>query len=197
MPLLQVQAVQRSGRAGRTQHGKCFRLYSQATFESSFPRRVLRAISQGTQQESEVVLDPEAATGPDVASGSEASEASGLDGQTSQTRVSFETAIPGSDSDSLSRSARKDLKYSPPLRHFKMSSSSIRYGAYVRSLGKATPDETAFMQSHGIYETQRAAANTTPVDLHHRGGGGLSLPLVRERARSRLNGKLNFRESET
>ena len=139
-----------------------------------------------------MVLDPEAATGPDVASGSEASEASGLDGQTSQTRVSFETAIPGSDSDSLSRSARKDLKYSPPLRHFKMSSSSIRYGAYVGSLGKATPDE-----SHGIYETQRAAANTTPVDLHHRGGGGLSLPLVRERARSRLNGKLNFRESET
>ena len=123
-----------------------------------------------------MVLDPEAATGPEVASGSETSEASGLDGQTSQTRVSFETAIPGSDSDSLSRSARKDLKYSPPLRHFKMSSSSIRYGGYVGSLGRATPDR-------GIYETQRAAANTTPVDLHHRGGGGLSLPLVRERAR--------------
>ena len=49
-----------------------------ATIESSFPRRVLRAISQGSKQDSEVVLDPEAAAGPDVASGSEARRPLGL-----------------------------------------------------------------------------------------------------------------------
>ena len=31
----QVQAKQRAGRAGRTQHGKCFRLYSEETFHRS------------------------------------------------------------------------------------------------------------------------------------------------------------------
>jgi len=34
----QVQATQRSGRAGRTQDGKCFRLYSEETFKRSFPK---------------------------------------------------------------------------------------------------------------------------------------------------------------
>lgn len=34
----QVQAKQRSGRAGRTQHGKCFRLYSEETFNRSIPK---------------------------------------------------------------------------------------------------------------------------------------------------------------
>lgn len=32
----QVQATQRAGRAGRTQHGKCFRLFSEETFNRSF-----------------------------------------------------------------------------------------------------------------------------------------------------------------
>merc|ERR1712176_180434 len=34
----QVQATQRSGRAGRTQHGKCFRLYSEESYKKSFPK---------------------------------------------------------------------------------------------------------------------------------------------------------------
>lgn len=34
----QVQAKQRAGRAGRTQDGKCFRLYSEETFEKTFPK---------------------------------------------------------------------------------------------------------------------------------------------------------------
>ncbi|CAJ1459578.1 unnamed protein product, partial [Effrenium voratum] len=34
----QVQAKQRAGRAGRTQHGKCFRLYSEETFHRSLPK---------------------------------------------------------------------------------------------------------------------------------------------------------------
>ena len=34
----QVQAKQRAGRAGRTQHGKCFRLYSEETFVRSLPK---------------------------------------------------------------------------------------------------------------------------------------------------------------
>ena len=34
----QVQAKQRAGRAGRTQHGKCFRLYSEETFNRSLPK---------------------------------------------------------------------------------------------------------------------------------------------------------------
>jgi len=34
----QVQATQRSGRAGRTQAGKCFRLYSEEAFKRSFPK---------------------------------------------------------------------------------------------------------------------------------------------------------------
>merc|ERR1719197_512866 len=32
----QVQATQRSGRAGRTQEGKCFRLYSEESYNRSF-----------------------------------------------------------------------------------------------------------------------------------------------------------------
>jgi len=34
----QVQAKQRAGRAGRTQEGKCFRLYSEESFKRSFPK---------------------------------------------------------------------------------------------------------------------------------------------------------------
>mmetsp|Transcript_7980 Transcript_7980/g.15068 ORF Transcript_7980/g.15068 Transcript_7980/m.15068 type:complete len:784 (+) Transcript_7980:68-2419(+) len=34
----QVQATQRSGRAGRTQNGKCFRLYSEEAYQRSFPK---------------------------------------------------------------------------------------------------------------------------------------------------------------
>lgn len=34
----QVQATQRSGRAGRTQHGKCFRLYSEESYHRSLPK---------------------------------------------------------------------------------------------------------------------------------------------------------------
>merc|ERR1719226_462727 len=33
-----VQATQRAGRAGRTQDGKCFRLYSEDSFLRSFPK---------------------------------------------------------------------------------------------------------------------------------------------------------------
>lgn len=34
----QVQATQRAGRAGRTQHGKCFRLYSEESFKTGLPK---------------------------------------------------------------------------------------------------------------------------------------------------------------
>ena len=39
VPISQVQAVQRTGRAGRTRTGKCIRLYSKESFEIDMPTK--------------------------------------------------------------------------------------------------------------------------------------------------------------
>ena len=41
-----MQATQRAGRAGRTQHGKCYRLYTQRFFEADMPEATVPEIQR-------------------------------------------------------------------------------------------------------------------------------------------------------
>jgi ATP-dependent RNA helicase DHX8/PRP22 len=45
-PISQVQATQRTGRAGRTRPGKCYRLYTEKTFEHEMPKSTLPEIQR-------------------------------------------------------------------------------------------------------------------------------------------------------
>lgn len=40
-PISQVQAQQRTGRAGRTMEGKCFRLYTNKHYEQRMPKQTI------------------------------------------------------------------------------------------------------------------------------------------------------------
>ena len=45
-PPRRVQATQRAGRAGRTRHGRCYRLYTQRFFEADMPEATVPEIQR-------------------------------------------------------------------------------------------------------------------------------------------------------
>ena len=46
VPISKVQAIQRSGRAGRTREGKCLRLYTEEFYRNQMPNQTLPEIKR-------------------------------------------------------------------------------------------------------------------------------------------------------